>query len=57
MFRSRVTARQSRNQKAHVHNRAVERWRPRRLARRRLAAEDLATNVQICEVERCRLGG
>jgi hypothetical protein len=42
---------------AHVHNRAAERWRPRRLARRRPAAEDLAKNVQICKVERCRLGG
>jgi hypothetical protein len=40
-----------------VHNREVERWRPRRLARWRLAAEDLAKSVQICELERCRLGG
>jgi hypothetical protein len=35
----------------------VERWRLRRLARWRLAAEDLAQSVQICKVERCRLGG
>jgi hypothetical protein len=52
-----IPAVKNRNQTAHVHNRAVERWRPRRLARRRLAAEDLAQNVQICGVKRCRLGG
>jgi hypothetical protein len=37
-----------------------ERWRPRRLARRRPAAEDLAKNVQIVsapQVERWRPAG